>query len=669
MKNKLNFKFLPGYADFLIEKKSLEFTTDQLTILRELNVPLLKYFKGISDEQLIQQGVAGTERFLTAFKTNSVDQYIEKSIAEWLANQLPLISREQLQPEDITLISFARRKLFRNYLSHYTSDLHLSLKIMEEVDTFTVELDTQCFKHLLTLQRKLYEQAEAISHVGNYIWDVKTRHLTWSNEIFRIFELEPVEDANSYNIRSFTHPEDLPMVDEHMRQSIENRQPHDLYYRIILKDGKEKYLHAKGQPEDPESSEVIRLFGTLQDVTLQKKAEDELRKSEELYHSMVNEIQDYAIISLDRDGIVLNWNKGAEVIKGYKPEDIIGKNFRSFYTEHDRNNKLPEALLELAQTKGKAMQEGWRKRKDGSVFWGSIVITALHDSQGKIIGFSKVTRDLTERKKAEDRLIRYAENIELKNKKLEQANKELESFSYIASHDLQEPLRKIQAFTSRLLQKENDNLSDWGKDVFSKVQTSASRMQKLIEALLNFSRLDKGQEIYIPTDTDVILHEIKAGLTEVIESKKAEIIADKLPVMNVIPIQFQQLLSNLISNALKYSKEETAPFIKITYDLTEGSTIAGNSVHDKKKYHHISIADNGIGFEQQYAEKIFELFQRLHGKSEYEGTGIGLAICKKIVDNHKGYINANSEPGKGAEFNVYIPEAIETEDGRYGADA
>jgi light-regulated signal transduction histidine kinase (bacteriophytochrome) len=237
----------------------------------------------------------------------------------------------------------------------------------------------------------------------------------------------------------------------------------------------------------------------------------------------------------------------------------------------------------------------------------------------------------------------------------------MESFNYIASHDLQEPLRKIQAFTSRLLQKENANLSDWGKDVFSKVQTSANRMQRLIEALLSFSRLDKTSELFVPTDINLLLEEIKNNLHETIEAKKATIESDQLPVMNVIPIHFHQLLTNLLNNAIKYSKTDEKPFVRITYGLKEGKLIPDNSKFDMNKYHHICIADNGIGFDPQYSEKIFELFQRLHGKSEYEGTGIGLAICKKIVDNHHGFIFAKGEPGKGAEFHIYIPSERKAE--------
>jgi PAS domain S-box-containing protein len=644
-----------------MENKIEEFTSGQLSILRELKAPILKFYEGISDAELMLQGIDRIRQFLQSFRDNESEQYIERSIEEWLANQIPLMSREKLQPEDITLISLMRRRLFRRFLPEYTSDNLLSIRIMEEVDTFTVKLDTICFRKLLELQHRFYEQAEALSHIGNWNWDLKTKYLSWSEEMFRIHGLEHTENANDYNIRSFTHPEDRALVDREMERSINTFQPHDFYYRIILKNGTEKHVHAKGQPELNENGVAVRMFGTLQDVTQQKTVEDELKKSEERYHGMINEVQDYAILLLDKEGNIVNWNKGAEQIKGYKGEEIIGKNFSIFYTEKDKKNHLAESLLRTAAEEGRATHEGWRRRKDGTVFWGNVVITALHDESGKIIGFSKVTRDLTERKIAEEKLIRYAESIERKNKMLEQANKELESFSYIASHDLQEPLRKIQAFTSRLLQKENDNLSEWGKDVFNKVQISANRMQRLIEALLNFSRLDKATEGFELVDTNMLLDEIKSQLQDVIESKKAVIQSDQLPVMDVIPVQFQQLLSNLLTNALKYSKMDVAPVVKISYGLKEGRMIPGNSKLDLNKYHHISVSDNGIGFDQQYAEKIFELFQRLHGKSEYEGTGIGLAICKKIIENHNGFINATGQPGLGSEFNIYIPTEKKTE--------
>ncbi len=248
--------------------------------------------------------------------------------------------------------------------------------------------------------------------------------------------------------------------------------------------------------------------------------------------------------------------------------------------------------------------------------------------------------------------------LEEKNAELERNNKELASFNYVASHDLQEPLRKIQTFLSRLEDKELDNLTNSGKTYIERIKTSSIRMRSLIDDLLQYSRTnksDKAMELY---DINELLETAKPDLADVIEEKKATIISDTFPAMKVIPFQIKQLFQNLISNSLKYSKDNVPPVIKITYSKTKASSIEGVKSNKYKSYHTITVEDNGIGFEPQYAEQIFVLFNRLHNKSEYSGTGIGLSICKKIVDNHGGLIFATGQLGKGAIFTVYLPVKI-----------
>lgn len=378
------------------------------------------------------------------------------------------------------------------------------------------------------------------------------------------------------------------------------------------------------------------------------KRNEELRRSEERYHRMVSEVQDYAIILLSEDGTIENWNKGAEQIKGYKAEEIIGKNFSIFYTEEDLKNNLPQQLIQRARQEGKANHEGWRVRKDGTVFWGNIVITCLHDANNNVIGFSKVTRDLSTQKNSEMEL-------QEKNKELEAMNQELASFAYVSSHDLQEPLRKIQTFASRILETENENLSERGKDYFQRMQNAALRMQTLIEDLLTYSRTNTAEKNFERVDLNTLLDEIKNELSESIEEKKAIIKASPLPTLEVVPFQFRQLLINILGNALKFSKPDTPPIITINADIVKGNTIKGSHAIRNKNYHHIAITDNGIGFEPEHSLRIFEVFQRLHGRNEYGGTGIGLAICKKIMDNHGGMITAQSELDKGATFHLYFP--------------
>ncbi|HEY0047279.1 MAG TPA: CheR family methyltransferase [Flavobacterium sp.] len=234
-----------------------------------------------------------------------------------------------------------------------------------------------------------------------------------------------------------------------------------------------------------------------------------------------------------------------------------------------------------------------------------------------------------------------------KNVELERNNKELESFNYIASHDLQEPLRKIQLFCSRILDKDQKKLSETSIRYFDSVNNAADRMQNLIDALLSYSTVNNSEMTFEMTDLNTVIFEAVTDLEDVISSKNGTVkVPNKLPKISAIPIQIRQLFANLISNGIKYSKNDVAPEIIITSDLVEENFI---------KYLKISIADNGIGFEQQYANKIFELFQRLHGKIDYVGTGIGLAICKKIAQNHNGFIKVTSEPGVGSTFCVFIP--------------
>jgi len=382
---------------------------------------------------------------------------------------------------------------------------------------------------------------------------------------------------------------------------------------------------------------------------------EELRQSEERYLRMTNEVADYAIILLSKEGLIENWNKGAEKIKGYTADEIVGKHFRLFYRKEEQESHLAERLIEEAIGNGSSTYEGWRVRKDGSTFWGYTVITALHDDKNDIIGFSKVTRDLTERKIAEDQLKMYAEQLEQKNRELERSNTELSSFSYVASHDLQEPLRKIQAFGNLIQTRDAGNLSDMSKDYFDRMVKAAIRMQNLIDSLLEFSRTTTARRNFEPTDLNELLDEVKKEMAHRIEETNAVIMAEHLPTLSIIPFQFRQLLSNLISNSLKYAKAGTTPVINISATYIKAFHLHEKAAIPDKDYYKFKVADNGIGFEQEYAEKIFDLFQRLHGRNEYSGSGIGLAICKKIVENHNGFMKAEGSPSGGATFYFFIP--------------
>ena len=382
---------------------------------------------------------------------------------------------------------------------------------------------------------------------------------------------------------------------------------------------------------------------------------EQLRQSEDRYHRMISEVEDYVIILLSPKGIIENWNKGAEKIKGYTANEIVGKHFSIFYSAEDRSKRVPDKLLEEAQKNGRALHEGWRLKKDGTTFWGSVVMTSLHNDDGELIGFTKVTRDLTEKKITEDRLIATSLKLEEKNKELQRMNEELSSFAYISSHDLQEPLRKIQTFADRIMDLEYKNLSEKGRDYFQRMLRGAARMQKLIRDILAYSRTTTSEKTFEPTDLNEVLAQSRNELEVMILEKKAVIQNTPLPVLKVIPFQMQQLFNNLINNSLKFSQDGSPPQIFIRAELVDAESLDVPYTGLAKKYCHLIFEDRGIGFEPMYAKKIFEVFQRLHGRSEYGGTGIGLAICKKIVENHRGMIWAEGKPHQGATFHVYLP--------------
>ena len=236
------------------------------------------------------------------------------------------------------------------------------------------------------------------------------------------------------------------------------------------------------------------------------------------------------------------------------------------------------------------------------------------------------------------------------------ANKELMAFTYISSHDLQEPLRKIQTFVTIILEKEVQNLSENGRYNFPRMQLAAGRMQQLIDDLLAFSRINATELKFEKTELNAIIEEVKTELKDTIQEKHATIEVTELCSVNIIAFQFRQLMYNLISNALKFSNPGIPAHIIIKSRIIKGNELNNKKFSPEKNYCHITVKDNGIGFEPHFNERIFGVFQKLHSKEEYGGTGIGLAIVKKIVENHNGIIIATGELKKGATFDIYFPD-------------
>jgi PAS domain S-box-containing protein len=366
-----------------------------------------------------------------------------------------------------------------------------------------------------------------------------------------------------------------------------------------------------------------------------------LGDDEESFRLLVDSVADYAIYMLDPTGNVLSWNRGAERLKGYAADEILGRNVSVFFLPEDVADGKPAAELARAVVEGRTEEESWRVRKDGSRFWADVIITALRDEDGKLRGFAKVTRDFSARKTAEDKIRAYST-------KLERSNRELESFAAVASHDLQEPLRKIRAFGDRLATKHGEALGPDGRDYLERMRGAAARMQDLIENLLTFSRVTTKAQPFVQVDLGRLAREVLSDLESRVEQTRGRVELGDLPLVEADAMQMRQLFQNLLGNALKFHRPEVPPVVLVT----SRTLPRGRGDVDRCE---ICVRDHGLGFEQEYAERIFGLFQRLHGRSEFEGTGIGLAICRKIVERHGGVILAAGTPGEGATFTFTLP--------------
>lgn len=318
----------------------------------------------------------------------------------------------------------------------------------------------------------------------------------------------------------------------------------------------------------------------------------------------------------------------------------------------------PEDKLRITDGARKVLEDGITTsinfkiiKKNGNLRYFNSMGKTLTDDKGKkiIVG---VTRDITNQQ-----LSNIA--MEERNFELEQTNAELQSFNHVASHDLQEPLRKIQLFISRISLHDIDLMSETGKEYIAKIKLSTSKMRTLIDDLLLFSETKKSDKIFVRTDLNILLANAKNDLSIDIQDKNAIIKSTKLPTTQVIPYQIQQLFINLIHNFLKYSKPDTQPILKIVCDKVENDNFSSlKSNKNKKKYYKITFSDNGIGFNQEFADSIFSIFKRLHSAEDYPGSGIGLAICKKIAENHFGSIRAEGKENVGATFELFLPIEI-----------
>ena len=505
--------------------------------------------------------------------------------------------------------------------------------------------------------------AEIIGKFGSWQLNFNKNLYTFSDNLYCLLGYQPQEfEANLEGYLKNIHPDDLELVKSRSAHILDKKTLPNYTYRIIKKDGEIRYFQATGISIKNNFGEDV-LVGTTQDITEQQEYTENIKKTNEelIEYNKKLTIYDESSRQAEILGKYGSWTFNFDTQKFTFSDNkfrLLGFEPQSFEPTFEKKLEFvhPDDKHIIIAGNKKIMEEeelptmNFRIIKtDGQIRHFRTTAKIYIDSLGSknMIG---TTQDITD-----DVMNNHILNQ--KNLELERSNKELIEFNYAASHDLQEPLRKIQTFISRVNEAEKNNLSDKGKEYLERIIKASTRMRVLIDDLLQYSRTNKSDALFEDIDLNEILEDVKSDFSEMILENNTTINAPILPHINGIPYQISQLFMNLIGNSIKYRKQNEDPIITITYEKvkTKEDNIPDES---HSEFHKIVFSDNGIGFEPEYAERIFLLFNRLHAKSEYPGTGVGLAICKKIISNHNGYIKAVGSPNEGASIIVYIPVVL-----------
>ncbi len=497
------------------------------------------------------------------------------------------------------------------------------------------------------------EPAQAIARLGNWSFNLKTGDLYWSDELFRIYEIEPTEQISFDLFVSFIHPDDKEDVIAYYNECLQQKKPYNKKHRVVLRNGKVKTLHRKGDLRLDADGEVLEFFGTTQDITEQQAAEMELLEKQNFIQKIADATPTILYLYNVAENRFVYINREVFYVLGYTADEVLNAGTKAttlLYHPDDYHllPQRPESDTKFQHADSMMQYECRMQNKEGEWCWLLVrEVMFKTDEEGNIVEILGAALDISKRKEMEKALMQNAYQ-------LEQSNASLEEFAYVASHDLKEPLRKISTFGDRLLHTQLELLSEDGKTYLKKIVEASQRMQNMISDLLSISMIT-GDNAFEPYSLQSILKEVLQTLEYKIEQKGAVINAQTLPEINIIPSQFRQLFQNLLSNSLKFVKPDVQPQITIKHTFLQPEETESLQLKKAGSYLRLQFTDNGIGFDEEYAGKIFAIFQRLHGRSEYEGTGIGLAICKKIVEHHGGIIYASAQEQQGATFTIILP--------------
>ncbi len=435
--------------------------------------------------------------------------------------------------------------------------------------------------------------------------------------------------------------------EEHARQAFEDEQ------RVIRTgkpligieeketwpDGHVSWVSTTKMPLKDDKGEIVGTFGISRDITAQKEAEQAMIRERYLLHALLDTIPDHIYFKDVDSRFIRNSRAHAKSFGVEDPNDLIGKTDFDFFSEEHARQAFEDEQEIIRSGKpliGIEEKETW---PDGHITWASTTKMPLRDEKGQIVGTFGISRDITRQKETEQEAKKLTEA-------LKRSNRELEEFAYVASHDLHEPLRMISSYLLLISRRYQAQLDQDGREFIGFAVDGAQRMQAMINDLLTYSRVTTQGKIFSQIELEAVLQRALLNLKVAIAESGARLTHNPLPAVSGDDRQIERLLQNLIGNALKYRRPDVAPEIQVSAEKRDSEWVFG-------------IRDNGIGIDPKYFDRIFGIFQRLHTREQYKGTGIGLAICKKTVERHGGRIWVESEEGKGATFYFTLP--VQTE--------
>lgn len=526
--------------------------------------------------------------------------------------------------------NFLARDIFNKLIRGFSNDFSIAI----------TDNDAQVYFRYFTLKQDVNRQSSVFEHYGH----------TWRIELWPAPAV--IHEARS----------DLPLVlliaiflfaisttfmarfaqtARARSRRISAAQHEEAHMLKLLKSSQHKLIERSRQLEQINREMAL-------EIKQRWRAEKKLLEGEYRLQAIVDTAAD-GIITVNREGVIESFNNAAGEMFSYESSEIIGESVNVLIPEFVRfNEKNGGESVWRAQVEAliKSRKELVGRRKDGNMFSMDFAVSAVELETRTL--YTAIIRDITDRKRTEERLHTYAD-------KLERTNRELQEFATVASHDLQEPLRKIQTFSDRIRQKYSKTLDKTGKDYLNRIQLAAERMQALIQDWLTFSRITTNEKPFSLINLNTITQEILHDFESEIEKSKGKFTVKGLKSIEADPEQIHQMIKSLVHNAVKFRKDGERPEISITGKMLKNSGVLKEFSANSRQYFELTIQDNGIGFEEKYSAKIFSIFQRLHTRSNYQGTGIGLAICQKVVERHGGFIRVKSEPGTGSKFIITLP--------------